>query len=121
MGITQSNGAKVTKPFLKKEEMMLVDNQAFSPPLAKETRNNSSLYNQKQDGQILSDLQQQTLLRIFCVCPRPSTAVINMISNEMNLPKDIILDFFVQRKIQDSTIKDTNIAVKKKEKKTVTL
>ena len=34
--------------FEKKEEMMLVDNQAFSPPLAKKTRNNSSLYNQKQ-------------------------------------------------------------------------
>ena len=75
------------------------------------------------DGQILSDLQQQTLLRIFCVCPRPSSTVINMISTEMSLPKDIVFNFFAQQKTQESTLQDTmqNIIMKKKEKKTVTL
>lgn len=43
----------------------------------------------------MSDLQRNTLIRIFGVCPRPSTAVINMISAEMKLPKECIVDFFV--------------------------
>ena len=77
----------------------------------KKTENcSSSLIYSQGNLEILSDLQQETLLRIWGVCPRPSTTVINMISAEMNLPKDIVLDFFVQRKIQDSTSHADNVS-----------
>lgn len=59
----------------------------------------------KKTDKELNDLQLRTLIRIFGVCPRPSTTVINMISAEMKLPKECIVDFFVlqhQKKRQDS-------------------
>lgn len=106
-----------------KNEVMVLDSQVFSSLIGKKTSNDSLFSRQTQDGQILSDLQQQTLLRIFCVCPRPSSTVINMISTEMSLPKDIVFNFFAQQKTQESTLQDTmqNIIMKKKEKKTATL
>ena len=83
--------------------------KVFTPARMVKKTENSLIYSQG-NHQILSDLQQETLLRIWGVCPRPSATVINMISAEMNLPKDIVLDFFVQRKIQDSTSHADNVS-----------
>ena len=44
----------------------------------------------------LEELQRNTLIRIFSVCPKPSALVINMICAEMNLSRRLVLDFFVE-------------------------
>ena len=51
-----------------------------------------------EGSSVLNDLQVQTLIEIFSVCPRPSMTVINLISAEMNLSKDCVMDFLAQRK-----------------------